>query len=279
MYREISMPVLDLETTSPLKHFVTEVSPNDAMFDTSEHYVRVGISALKLIEYAINHGFTKPSGPQTILDLPCGHGRVARVLRSRFPDADLTVCDIDRDGVDFCANKFGATGVYGTTIFDTMNLGKLFDLIWVGSLITHFNADQTVKFIQCMTRHLLQDGLLILTSHGKTVLRNAVLSAVHYGLAYTRSYNGRISISNVIDNMRTRYRTMVSINTQYHNIGYGYQNDPHIGEWGFSIISKQWFEGFFAAETYGIVEYLEKAWDNRQDVLFVKKKEYAAAIS
>ncbi len=274
------MPVVDLETTFPLKHFVTEVSPNDAMFDTSEHYVRVGLSALKVIEYAINHGFTRPNGPQTILDLPCGHGRVARVLRSRFPDADLTVCDIDHDGVDFCANKFGATGVYGTTNFDTIGLGKLFDLIWVGSLITHFSADQTVRFIRCMTRHLLQDGLLIITSHGKTVLRNAVVSAVHYGLAYPRGQNGRISILNIINNILTRYHTMSNINTQYHTIGYGYENDPHIEEYGVSIISRQWFEGLCAGEAYGIIEYLEQAWDNRQDVLFMKKKEeYATAIS
>jgi SAM-dependent methyltransferase len=266
------MPVLDLETPFPLKQFVTEVSPNDAMFDTSEHYVRVGLSALKVIEYAINHGFTRPSGLQTILDLPCGHGRVARVLRSRFPNADFTVCDIDRDGVDFCANKFGATGVYGTTNFDTMDLGKLFDLIWVGSLITHFSADQTVRFIRCMTRHLLQDGLLIITSHGKTVLRNAVVSGVHYGFCYARGQKGRISILNIIDNIRTRYHAMSNINTQYQTIGYGYVNHPHIGEYGLSIISRQWFEGFFAGEAYGVIEYLEKAWDNRQDVLFVKKK-------
>jgi SAM-dependent methyltransferase len=267
------MPVLDLERTFPLKHFDTDVSPNDAMFDTSAHYVRVGLSALRLIEYAIRHGFTRPSGLQAILDLPCGHGRIARVLRSRFPDADLTVCDIDRDGVDFCANKFGATGVYGTTNFDTMDLGKLFDLIWVGSLITHFSADQTISFIRRMTRHLLQDGLLIITSHGKTVLRNPVLSAAHYGFVYARAQNGRISILDVINKIRTRYHAVSNINTQYHTIGYGFENDPHIGEYGFSIISRQWLQGFFAGEGYGIIDYLEQAWDNRQDVLFVKKIE------
>ncbi|MGG5887557.1 methyltransferase [Falsiroseomonas sp. HC035] len=39
--------------------------------------------------------------PQKILDLPCGFGRVTRVLRVRFPHASITACDLDREGVEF----------------------------------------------------------------------------------------------------------------------------------------------------------------------------------
>ena len=49
--------------------------------------------------------------PRRILDMPCGHGRVTRVLRARFPDAAITVCDIDRDGAGFASDRFGARGV------------------------------------------------------------------------------------------------------------------------------------------------------------------------
>jgi SAM-dependent methyltransferase len=158
------MPVLQLRREFPLKNFDTEISPNDMMFDTSEHYVEVILSALKLFDYAGSRGFAPAAGPRTILDLPCGYGRVTRGLRSRFSDADITVCDIDRDAVDFCARKFKATGVYGTKDFEGMEIGRSFDLIWVGSLVTHFSPDQTIKFIRCMMRHLSADGLLILTT-------------------------------------------------------------------------------------------------------------------
>ena len=47
-----------------------------------------------------------------MLDFACGHGRVMRTLKAAFPDALLTACDIDRDGVDFCARTFGAAPVY-----------------------------------------------------------------------------------------------------------------------------------------------------------------------
>jgi len=269
------MPVLQLETDFPLKNYLVEVSENDQMFDISEHYVKVGLSALKLIDYAIDNGLTRPSGPQSILDLGCGHGRVTRALRSRFPHVELTVCDVDRDGVDFCANKFNAVGVYGTIDFDTMELGKLFDLILVGSVISHFGPEQTVSFIRCMTRHLAPDGLLILTSHGKVAVRHAIVTKMRSGVAYLLGKKKRKPLAKVISNAVEQYRSVSNINSQYHSTGYGFQADPSYRDqkYGNSIIARPWFEGFFAGEAYGIVAYLERGWDDLQDVLFVRRKE------
>ena len=71
-----------------------------------------------------------------ILDLPCGHGRVMRWLRATFPKASLTACDIDGDGVSFCAETFGARPALSSTDPEDLVLGT-FDLIWCGSLLTH----------------------------------------------------------------------------------------------------------------------------------------------
>jgi methylase of polypeptide subunit release factors len=109
--------------------FHAEISPNDKMFIRPDHYVKVGLSALSLIDHATRKGFTATGGPRTILDLPCGYGRVTRALRCRFPKVDLTVCDIDQDAVNFCAEKFQVTGIYGTDNFEKMEIGKTFDLI------------------------------------------------------------------------------------------------------------------------------------------------------
>lgn len=242
------MPTLALPPNFPLQNFLTEVSPADAMYAvdlSSEHYIGVGLSALKIFEYAIIEGFTRRDKLRSILDLPCGHGRVARVIRSRFPDADLTVCDIDRDGVDFCVNRLGARGVYSIMDFDKLDLGKRFDLIWVGSLITHLNASNTVKVIRCMERFLSQDGLLIISSHGKHVAK-----------------------------CFADYNPSNPIVTQYNVIGYGSDADTYVKGYGGSIISRHWLEGFFAGEPCGIIAYLEHEWDNNHDVLFVKKRPF-----
>jgi SAM-dependent methyltransferase len=89
----------------PFPNLITELSPKDTMFDgRADHYLRVGLSALEAIEAGM---FGAPE-PQTILDLPCGFGRVTRMLRARYPEAAITVCDLDRPGVDFSAATFGA---------------------------------------------------------------------------------------------------------------------------------------------------------------------------
>jgi SAM-dependent methyltransferase len=267
------MPLLNLGRDFPLSRFDTEVSPNDMMFDISKHYVEVGLSALKLIDYAADKGFTPPGGLRAILDLPCGHGRVARALRSKFPRVDLTVCDIDHDGVDFCARKFKATGVYGTNDFEKMEIGRSFDLIWVGSLITHFSADQTVKFIRCMIRHLSADGLLILTTiSGGISLRLTALSKVQSG--YRKRKIPNKSIINMIRDSRMKYKILSNLHAQCQAFGYGYEDDPRSPGTGYghSLISRHWIEGFFAGEAYGTADYLERGWDDYQDVLFVKKR-------
>ena len=248
------MPTLELPPDFPLTNFLTEVSSADAMFlldkthggmgdiEAGHHYVSVGLSALQIFEYAIMEDFISSSGLRSILDLPCGHGRVARILRSRFPDANLTVCDIDRDGVDFCVNRLGATGVYSCADFDKLDLGGLFDLIWVGSLLTHLIPSDTVKFIRCMERFLANDGLLIVTSNGKTVASRRWSSAPAFA--------------------------------QYNLTGYGANIDAYLKGYDGSIISRHWLEGFFAGQRLGIVAYLEDEWDTSQDILFLKKRPF-----
>jgi SAM-dependent methyltransferase len=249
------MPTLQLPPDFALINFLTDVSSADAMYSVDKthgglddvqaglHYISVGLSALKIFEYAITEGFMPLSGLRSILDLPCGHGRVARILRSRFPDANLTVCDIDRDGVNFCVSRLGATGVYSCADFDKLDFGEQFDLIWVGSLITHLIASDTVKLIRCMERFLSHDGLLILTSNGEKIAdRLASLDPVHPVLA------------------------------QYNLTGYGASVDAYLKGYDHTIISRHWFEGLFAGEPFAIIAYLEHEWDTEQDVLFIKKR-------
>jgi SAM-dependent methyltransferase len=270
--REIQMPVLNLGRDFPLKQFEAEISPNDMMFDTSKHYVAVILSALKLLDYAADKGFTPAAGPRAILDLPCGYGRVARGLRSRFPDAEMTVCDIDRDAVDFCARKFKATGFYGTSDFERMEIGRSFDLIWVGSLVTHLTADQTIKFIRCMMRHLSEDGVLIFTTLAGTVhLTFTAVSKVQSG--YRKNKIPRKHFINTIKDWKMKYKVLSKMHTQLRAVGYGYQDDPRCPGTGYghSLISRRWIEEFFAGETSIVINYVERGWDNYQDVIFVKK--------
>src|SRR5215207_8940972 len=142
------------------------ISSNDGMFDARhpDAYFAVGESALRCVRLALQSA-GKPS-PARILDFPCGHGRVLRFLAAAFPDAQLTACDIDRDGVDFCTSTFQADGVYSHEVLEKVPLGDGFDLIWVGSLFTHLPQQRWGAFLTFLVERLASDGVLVFTTHG-----------------------------------------------------------------------------------------------------------------
>jgi SAM-dependent methyltransferase len=235
------MPSLTLSPDYPLPGIVTELSPRDTMFDGRDaHYLSAGLSALRAIEAAIGDG----PAPRRILDMPCGHGRVTRVLRARFPDAGITVCDLDRDGVDFASDRFRARGVYSHTDFRRLRFDEAYDLIWVGSLITHLSELTTLRFLDFALRHMTWRSTLVLSSHG-----DFVAGRMH-SMAYGLTPGDADAL--LLEHSRT---------------GYGYRNYPDSEHYGVAVISRRWFEGAVAGSPLRLASYVERGWDEHQDVL------------
>jgi SAM-dependent methyltransferase len=146
---------------------IREISPNDGMFDPEypEAYFEVGESALHCVQVSLDAVGKSTVG--NILDFPCGHGRVLRALKFAFPAAELTASDIDRDGVDFCSETFGARGIYSDDDPQNVELGSGFDLVWVGSLFTHLPDSRWISFLDFLIERLAPEGLLLFTTHGR----------------------------------------------------------------------------------------------------------------
>ena len=237
------MQTLDLPADLPFPSVVTALADDDAMFDgRHEHYVRVGLSADQAIQRAL-HGVP---APRRILDMPCGHGRVTRMLRARYPKASITVCDLDQSGVDFAAATFNARGVYSHEDFRTLDLGEQYDLIWVGSLVTHLSEQQTRRFLDFAARHLAPQGALMITSHGAFVAQR--LLSYRYGLTDSAA-RGLLSDA-TID-------------------GYGYRSYPGGEGYGISLARRSWYENLFAVGPLRLASHEEQAWDDHQDVLLI----------
>lgn len=241
------MPSLTLPTPFRFPNMTTELAEADGMYDGRDgHYVSVGLSALRAIEDALGDA----PAPRRILDLPCGHGRVTRVLRARFPEAAITVCDLDRDGVDFAASRFGARGVYSVEDFRALDLGEAYDLIWVGSLVTHLAEPQTRRFLDCMARHMAPRATLVFSSHGAHV--EARLRSWGYGLAPE-------AVAGLLDD--------------HARTGYGYRDYQGGTGYGVSLISRQWLAGILSEGPLRLHRYSEAAWDGHQDVLVARLHE------
>src|SRR5688572_29835483 len=86
----------------------TRVSDKDAMKD--QWYFGIGRSAVENIMMGCLASNITSVG--RVLDLPCGHGRVLRHLVALFPNAEFHACDLDRDGVDWCAATFRVVPVH-----------------------------------------------------------------------------------------------------------------------------------------------------------------------
>jgi hypothetical protein len=59
------------------------------------------------------------------------------MLSAASPDAAITACDLDHEAVEFCARTFSARPAFSRELPEQIALPERFDLIWVGSLLTH----------------------------------------------------------------------------------------------------------------------------------------------
>jgi trans-aconitate methyltransferase len=244
-FNDVYIPVsLNLELVS------ANISPSDEMYYTNphEHYFSVGQSALTIIENSLALEKRTPAHVTQILDIPCGHGRVTRFLRAKFPHADIVVSDLNQDGVDFCAKEFDAVGVYSSEDFSDVSFDRCFDLIWVGSLITHFSPEQTRAFLSFVTQYLTKDGMLIFSSHGSYVAGR--LPFAGYGLS-------DLAIHQTLDD--------------FFNTGYGYADYPDHSSYGTSLVSKGWIDDFFQTTHCFVTQWYEHQWDHHQDVYVVRR--------
>lgn len=237
----------------PLIGVSREISPRDEMLAGNEaHYFDVGESALRCIESALFTANRSPATVHQILDLPCGHGRVMRFLRKRFPHARLTACDLNLDGVEFCARTFGAVPLASSVQVDAIPLHADFDLIWCGSLLTHLPAEASRAFLRRFHRALQPDGLLVFTMHGR-----------HYETELTRGHH-RCGLNPAqIARLLADY--------QQHDFGYVDYDDQ--SGYGISLARPGFvMEKFFPAADWRVITYHELGWDKRQDVICLQKQ-------
>jgi CBS domain-containing protein/SAM-dependent methyltransferase len=227
------------ELGSRESRMVYEIAPGDDMFSGSTSaYLATGLSALR----CVTHGIEVAGVPQvgSILDLPCGHGRGLRYLRAVFPDAHITACDIDLDGVQYCEAAFGAAGVPSSADPADIPIRRQFDAIWCGSLLTHLDAPRWPGFLSFFESRLTARGALVFSTHGERVATRMGVAPEDYA---------------------------APIFAAYERTGFGYADYPDQPGYGVSLSRREWVSGLIAAETgLRVREFTAAAWDDHHDV-------------
>ena len=220
-----------------------------AFGDTSA-YLKVGKNALSIISLSLIEN--PDTSYNSILDFPSGWGRVTRWLSAGFPEADLAVCEIMTEAADWCAKKFNAMPVYSSRDFSKVCFSRKFDLIWVGSLVTHLSEDKAKEFFQLVINLLEKNGLLFVTLHGRRELVIRRNQPVYEAFPTLDDFECAVQ--------------------RFESGLYAYGEYSHIPGYGYSFTPLTWVGHLISQYPDVIItSFKEKAWNNHHDVLILKK--------
>jgi SAM-dependent methyltransferase len=230
-----------------LRRISVRIATDDHMYipGLARHYFGVGLSAMRSINRIVEHHSTPI---HRILDMPCGHGRVLRFLRVAFDSANITACDLNESGIAFCERRLGAKAVRSIDDVGALHLLEQYDLIWCGSLITHFDDQHTRTLLRFFYEHLSPHGLCIFTTHGLATFR---------------------WLSDGVEDYDLDPSTKQKLLSGFEADGYGYTAYPGnpVANYGLSLTS---FERMSAigsnVASWSPVAFIERGWDDHQDV-------------
>jgi SAM-dependent methyltransferase len=216
-----------------------------------EHYWETGTSALVVILQTMLA--TSSVEFKTILDFPCGYGRVARHLVAAFPDANITACDIDAEMISFCAREFACKPLLSKVNFNELEFDEKFDLIWCGSLFTHLPKHKFHDCLALFSRSLVPNGVAIFTTHGR------------------HSY--RFGSDKYLPASR-----FAKVQREYEKTGFGYEDysdspSANTNNYGITLSSPAYIADAISADmSIRIVSFTERGWLDHHDVVVVQKK-------
>lgn len=224
-----------------------KIHHKDAMYApfAASHYLSVGLSAVCCIEDALDKS-KRDDAVKSILDFPCGYGRVLRFLKARFPDAEITVSEIDPAALNFCKLVFSVNSVLSDTDFSKLSLPGKFDLIWCGSLITHINERATTELLRFFHAYLSPGGLCVFTTHGQLSAERIQKKTKTYGLTAGAQQE---------------------VLSKYRERGYGFADCKNYHGYGISVVShERMLEIARKVGQWNEISFLERGWDSHQDV-------------
>lgn len=218
-----------------------------------QHYADVGREALELVVAYLM--LLDRAVPRSILDLPCGSGRVTRHLRAAFPDARIGASDLYEHHMEFCAATFGTESVPSSEDFDSAVVAPEWDVVFVGSLLTHLPERRWNAALRLIVRALSPTGIALITLEGR---RSREIQRRFYPLIPDRQFR--------------------VIEAGYRARGFGfanYRSDMSVKffkqrRYGVALVKPSYvMRQLERMPDVSILGYRERAWDNHQDLVVI----------
>lgn len=215
------------------------IDPDDHMKSDVDRYLAIGRSAVRSTLAALLT--SSRTSVNSILDFGCGHGRVARHLRSLFPEAQLAVADTIRGWVDFCADRYQAAPIVTERDLRQVRIPGSYDLIWVGSVFTHIDYARMSGLFKTLIDALNPGGVLVATFRGPA----------------TMDLGRGVSVE--------KWERIVSA-FRRDGVGYEEYGLPEWPDWGQALISAGKIAELGYPVPARLIFFSERAWADRQDV-------------
>ncbi len=249
----------DVAATLPaaVRHLLPRVSlrrsADDGMHGNDAHYLSVGASALNVITAALQ--LSGAPTPGSVLDFGSGAGRVTRWLRAAYPEAALSACDLRPGDVDFCRGTLGARGWVSGTDVEALQFQGTYDLVWVGSVVTHLPEAVSVRLVERLLSVLNPAGHLAFSTIGR----------------HARSVQER-------DGQFIHPEGWATVRDGYDATGYGYADYDDQAVYGLSLSRATWAADLATRRPGTRLALLaETAWDGLHDVVVLQRSDGQAA--
>jgi SAM-dependent methyltransferase len=238
---------VDRELGPSVLEVTREVSPNDEMFALDGSWVSyLSNAAFGLRTLRRSLRLAGKQHVRSVFDLACGHGRMLRVIKVAFPEAKLTACDINVDGVEFCARVLGAVPVVSHVRARDIEVTGPFDLVWSSSLFNHFAAPRWSEFLDLVEAVLEPGGVFVMTIHSRQLV-----DGMRQGIPDPKL--SREGIGQIIRG--------------YDATGFGYADYAAERDWGDNVAKPEWVEALIAERrALDLIDYEECGLANVLDV-------------
>jgi SAM-dependent methyltransferase len=163
---ELTRNYLDLYRLYEQRGVNTALNPADSEFTGDVGgYFSIGRQGLDIcVDALVGNNL---AAPRTILDIPSGSGRVLRHLVAFFPDATIHASDLYEHHLSFCREEFGVETFLSKTNPDDNHFPCSYDLIFIGSLLSHLPLAGMQSMLRLVARSLNEGGIAVMTTEGR----------------------------------------------------------------------------------------------------------------
>ena len=173
-----------------------------------------------------------------------------RWFPAAYPSAEISACDLRSNDMAFCEQYFGArTWVTGTDIA-LLNSTERYDLIWLGSVITHLSAENSTKLLEKMISWTNPGGIVVASLHGRHALH--LQDSGQYRYIHDDAWR--------------------MIKSDFHKVGYGYADYEGQSGYGISVVKLSWIAAAVESRTdVRLVMLTERAWAGHHDIVALQR--------